>query len=250
MPKCIYICCPEISVRQYRAFTLTSAPEEDYLSVHIRCHDHFENQIAALLGCTFHQSTVDSQAETSPAIGVDEKITGLSIPNTIRHSLPPIWVDGPFGDSFRGLFDEDVVILVGAGHQAIAFASVLKSIWYRQNFSCESSAIKKAYFFWLCEDINGLEWFKSLLMAIEAQDPGHIIEIHPVSPLLKDHCWRLMLNSINQPSIPQAQPTHFQNRLGILMKTSLMGCNHLRHLVNLLGTPYLERYISFTQRAI
>lgn len=32
----IFLCCPEVSVWQYHPFTLTSAPEEDYISVHIR----------------------------------------------------------------------------------------------------------------------------------------------------------------------------------------------------------------------
>jgi len=32
----IFISCPEISYLQYHPFTLTSAPEEDYVSVHMR----------------------------------------------------------------------------------------------------------------------------------------------------------------------------------------------------------------------
>jgi predicted ferric reductase len=32
----IFISCPEISYLQYHPFTLTSAPEEDYVSVHVR----------------------------------------------------------------------------------------------------------------------------------------------------------------------------------------------------------------------
>jgi NADPH oxidase len=32
----IFISCPEISYFQYHPFTLTSAPEEDYVSVHMR----------------------------------------------------------------------------------------------------------------------------------------------------------------------------------------------------------------------
>ncbi len=59
-------------------------------------------------------------------------------------------------------------------------ASILKSIWYRQNLAYERTALRKVYFFWLCDDLTGFEWFKALIMAIEAQDMDRSIEVHPV----------------------------------------------------------------------
>ncbi|KAH9820738.1 FAD-binding domain-containing protein [Melampsora americana] len=49
----IYLKCPEVSSWQWHPFTLTSAPEEDYLAVHIRCVGDFTNQFALALGCQF-----------------------------------------------------------------------------------------------------------------------------------------------------------------------------------------------------
>ena len=49
----IFLCCPEISLWQYHPFTLTSAPEEEYVSVHIRCEGDFTTTLAQKLGCDF-----------------------------------------------------------------------------------------------------------------------------------------------------------------------------------------------------
>lgn len=176
----IYICFPEVSIWQYRAFTLTSAPEEDYLSVHVHCSDGFTGTLAASIGCRF-PSPVDKTAEaTSSVIGVDEKSMKLDVDPTIRNPLPPVSVDGPFGCTPRTLWEKDVAVLVAVGPSVTVFASILKSIWYRINYAYEKTELRKIYFFWLCDDIVGYEWFKSLVLAIEAQNLDENMEVHPV----------------------------------------------------------------------
>jgi len=56
---------------QYHPFTLTSAPEEDYISVHIRCVGDFTNELAKKLGCDFEKKEKDRRV--SKVVGLDRQ---------------------------------------------------------------------------------------------------------------------------------------------------------------------------------
>jgi NADPH oxidase 2 len=161
-------------------FTLTSAPEEDYISVHVRMVGNFTKALGKVLGCQGidegGQQKGGKPKTTGEVTIADEKDLKL---NTL---LPRVFIDGPFGSASEDVFKFETVLLIGAGIGVTPFASILKSIWYRmQNPSSERSRLRKVYFFWTCRDFGSLEWFRSLLGAIEAEDRSHAIEIHPVS---------------------------------------------------------------------
>jgi NADPH oxidase 2 len=184
--KYIFICCPEVSIWQYHPFTLTSAPEEDYISVHVRCVGDFTKALGRALGCDFEKKS----GGDSKVVGVSKEENGVEMDPAIRRILPRIYVDGPFGSASEDVFKYEVALLVGAGIGVTPFASILKSIWYRLNYPQKKTRLRKVYFFWVCRDFGSFEWFRSLLMAIEAQDIGNRIEIHTVglSPLLSPNC--------------------------------------------------------------
>lgn len=177
----IFLCCPEISVWQYHPFTLTSAPEEDYISVHIRCVGNFTRALAKALGCDFERGKGEKGGE-SAVIGINRDAPKEDdVDPTIRRILPRIYIDGPFGSASEDVFKYEVAVLVGAGIGVTPFASILKSIWYRMNYPQQKTRLRKVYFFWICRDFGSFEWFRSLLLAIEAQDLQNHIEIHTVS---------------------------------------------------------------------
>lgn len=171
----IFLCCPEISVWQYHPFTLTSAPEEDYISVHVRCQGDFTVSLARSLGCDFGR-----KGERADGGAVVKSIDEEGVDPSLRRVLPRVYIDGPFGSASEDVFKFEVAVLVGAGIGVTPFASILKSIWYRMNYPQGKSRLRKVYFFWVIRDFGSLEWFRSLLMAIEAQDSEHAIEIHTV----------------------------------------------------------------------
>jgi NADPH oxidase 2 len=175
----IFLCCPEVSVWQYHPFTLTSAPEEDYISIHVRCVGDFTKALAKSLGCNF-DSGAEKVDDGSGVVGMDND--GSNNDSRIRKVLPRVYIDGPFGSASEDVFKYEVAVLVGAGIGVTPFASILKSIWYRLTYPQMKSRLRKVYFFWVCRDFGSFEWFRSLLMAIEAQDMAHSIEIHTVSP--------------------------------------------------------------------
>ncbi|GAA5862451.1 hypothetical protein JCM8547_002069 [Rhodosporidiobolus lusitaniae] len=166
----IFINAPSLSYFQFHPFTLTSAPEEDHIAVHIRVVGNWTRSFAEALGCQLpakgQQSSKDVGAEVvQPPIG---------------RVLPRIMVDGPYGSASEDVLKYEVSVLVGAGIGVTPFASVLKHIWYRTKYPPpgQQMILNKVYFFWVCRDYEAFEWFQSLLLALEEQDLDDRIEIH------------------------------------------------------------------------
>uniref|UniRef100_A0A8C1AWE4 NADPH oxidase 2 n=1 Tax=Cyprinus carpio carpio TaxID=630221 RepID=A0A8C1AWE4_CYPCA len=140
----VFIKCPSISQLEWHPFTLTSAPEEDHLSVHIRIVGDWTQALYTACG---GDKTVVQDAWT----------------------LPKVAVDGPFGTASEDVFRYEVVMLVGAGIGVTPFASVLKSVWYKHVQENKNVFTKKIYFYWLCPETQAFEWFADLLQSLERQ---------------------------------------------------------------------------------
>ncbi|GBE83507.1 NADPH oxidase [Sparassis latifolia] len=170
----IFLCCPEVSLFQWHPFTLTSAPEEDFISIHIRIVGDFTRDFAVALGCDFDSKGNGGKSEAGG------KIIGAAMDAPINRVLPRVMVDGPFGSASEDFLNYETVLLVGAGIGVTPFASILKSIWYRMNNfnSSKPTRLSKVYFTWVIRDFGSAEWFHSLLEAIEEQDTQNRIEIN------------------------------------------------------------------------
>ncbi|XP_065585545.1 NADPH oxidase 1 isoform X1 [Cyrtonyx montezumae] len=132
----IFVNCPAVSLLEWHPFTLTSAPEEDFFSIHIRAAGDWTERIID----TFQQQKLE---------------------------MPRIKVDGPFGTASEDVFRYEVAMLVGAGIGVTPFASILKSIWYRFQQNDQTLKTKKIYFYWLCRDTDAFAWFNDLLASLE-----------------------------------------------------------------------------------
>jgi NADPH oxidase len=136
---------------------------------------NFTKAFGQALGCNTEKKPAGEKSEKG---GSSEEIA-------LRQILPRVYIDGPFGSASEDVFKFEVAVLCGAGIGVTPFASILKSIWYRMNYPQGSrTRLRKVYFFWICRDFGSFEWFRSLLLAIEAQDVDDHIEIHTVSPKL------------------------------------------------------------------
>ncbi|KKY27335.1 putative nadph oxidase isoform 2 [Phaeomoniella chlamydospora] len=172
----IFLCCPEISIWQYHPFTLTSAPEEDYISIHVRAAGNFTKELGRVLGCEFDKPKGE-KSDKSAVVGVSAN-SGTDVDPALKRILPRVYIDGPFGSASEDVFKYEIAVLCGAGIGVTPFASILKSIWYRMNYPQQKTRLRKVYFFWICRDFGSFEWFRSLLSAIESQDLQNSIEIH------------------------------------------------------------------------
>lgn len=92
------MCCPEVSIWQYHPFTLTSAPEEDYISVHIRMVGNFTKAFGQALGCSLDRKPAGEKGEKG---GSSEEIA-------LRQILPRVYIDGPFGSASEDVFKFEV----------------------------------------------------------------------------------------------------------------------------------------------
>lgn len=152
----LFLHCPEVSMFEWHPFTISSAPEEDFVSVHVRVVGDFTTAFAKKLGCKFDK---DDNSESPSA-------------------LPKVMIDGPFGSASEDVFKFEVAVLVGAGIGVTPFSSILKSIWYRVVNPNTVMKMRKCYFYWICRDTNAFEWFQDLLEALEAEDIDNFLEIH------------------------------------------------------------------------
>jgi NADPH oxidase len=206
----IFLCCPEVSYFQWHPFTLTSAPEEDYISVHIRVAGDFTTALAKAVGCDF------SQTGDKPESPVGGKVVGTSTNPPLNRALPRVMVDGPFGSASEDFLNYETVLLVGAGIGVTPFASILKSIWYRMNNLNDSkpTRLSKVYFTWVIRDYGSAEWFHSLLHAIEEQDTmGRIeINIYLTAKIKEDEMNNIFVQDVgaDKDAITSLRaPTHF-----------------------------------------
>ncbi|XP_045195343.2 cytochrome b-245 heavy chain-like isoform X1 [Mercenaria mercenaria] len=146
----IFLHCPKISYLEWHPFTLTSAPDDEYFSVHIRRVGNWTNDLAK--ACHI------DEAEFKEA-----------------WKLPSVSVDGPFGTATEDIFSYEVDIFVAAGIGVTPFASVLKHICYtltgryKKQTADPDFKLKKVYFFWICPDTNAFEWLHDLLRYYDKQ---------------------------------------------------------------------------------
>ncbi|XP_003933805.3 NADPH oxidase 3 [Saimiri boliviensis] len=149
--------CPAISSLEWHPFTLTSAPQEDFFSVHIRAAGDWTAALLEAFGA-------EGQTLQEP------------------WSLPRLAVDGPFGAALTDVFHYPVSVCIAAGIGVTPFAALLKSIWYKCSEAQTPVKLSKVYFYWICRDARAFEWFADLLLSLETrmseQGKIHFLSYH------------------------------------------------------------------------
>ncbi|KZW02592.1 NADPH oxidase isoform 1 [Exidia glandulosa HHB12029] len=197
----LFIQVPDVSKYQWHPFTITSAPEDPYVSVHIRQVGDWTYGLGERLGAG--PSVVKSlTAAAMKAYDRDEK-SGISRgdfveldPSSTSRPMPAVRIDGPYGAPAEDVFDSDVAVLVGGGIGVTPFASILKHIWYRQKRG-NLGALRRVEFFWVCRDVPSFGWFQSLLQEVEAAqtDPNFLrINIYLTQKINEDMLWNIAVN--------------------------------------------------------
>ncbi|XP_022081727.1 cytochrome b-245 heavy chain-like isoform X1 [Acanthaster planci] len=143
----VFLKCPALSHIQWHPFTLTSAPEDDFFSIHIRTVGDWTTGLAKVMGAD-NDTPIES------------------------NQLARVAVDGPFGTASLDVFKYQAAVCVGAGIGVTPFASILRSIWHQSMDPNLDLKLKKVYFFWICPDTNAFEWFSEMLDSLE----NHMIE--------------------------------------------------------------------------
>ncbi|KAF8898821.1 NADPH oxidase [Infundibulicybe gibba] len=196
----LFIQVPEISRWQWHPFTITSAPEDPYVSIHIRQVGDFTRGLGERLGVGPSVVAAMTQAAMKGAEKNEKADTGsrgdfVELDSSISR-LPAIRIDGPYGAPAEDVFDVEVAVLIGAGIGVTPFASILKHIWYRQKRG-NLGALRRVEFFWVCRDAPSFGWFQSLLQEVEAAqaDPNFLrINIYLTQKIGEDMLWNIAVN--------------------------------------------------------
>ena len=146
----LFVNIPAISKFQWHPYTISSTPEEHFISVHIRIVGDWTTKLANLL-----QKNKDKNYTV----------------------FPNLKVDGPYGAPAQDLYNYKHAMLIGAGIGVTPAASLLKSVWYRY-FHKRPMKLQKLYFYWLSRDSQSFSWFQSLLSSLEQTVPTSKLEIH------------------------------------------------------------------------
>ncbi|KAJ2787777.1 hypothetical protein GGI18_003094 [Coemansia linderi] len=266
--------CPSVSLLQWHPITISSAPEEELLTLHIRLAGGWTTSLAQRLGCRFESDARRSTIQKVVALAGGLKaltfgrccystVAGdvppaplLDIPyHPLRHDpttvpmysqaggsssyisidmvakggstaargslamadddgklkptvavvgsrpddigeppssaqmesgdvvikmgaeLPVIYIDGPYSGPAEHFFEYEVGILIAAGIGVTPAAAVLRSVYFKWLQGREKLPSKKVYVFWVYRDIGTIEWFKDLLIALEEEGLGSIVEV-------------------------------------------------------------------------
>ncbi|KAL9643136.1 hypothetical protein ABK040_001626 [Willaertia magna] len=158
-----FVNCPLISQHEWHPFTISSAPEEEFLQFHIRCVGDWTNTLMEVFNPKQTQ-TVEINKPTTPD-GKDYLIR----------------IDGPFGTCAEYVYEFEHVMLIAAGIGVTPYSSLLKHFKYRLDATSAHQApplkIKRVSFYWINRDEGSWEWFSSILSQLEDENPD-FFDIH------------------------------------------------------------------------
>lgn len=146
----VFLRVPSIAKHEWHPFTISSAPENDALSVHIRSLGNWT-------------SALRRRVEADEAAGEVEPLA--------------VYVDGPYGSPTANLYDAEFAVFIGAGIGVTPFASVLESLVLRAG-ARRPAKLKRVHFFWLNRSQYSFEWFGELLTELERIDASALLDVH------------------------------------------------------------------------
>ncbi|KAM5572340.1 respiratory burst oxidase [Rosa sericea] len=192
----MFVQCPAVSPFEWHPFSITSAPGDDYLSVHIRQLGDWTQELKRV----FSEACEPPLAGKSGLLRADE---------TTKKSLPKLLIDGPYGAPAQDYRKYDVLLLVGLGIGATPFISILKDLLnnivkmeeqadspsdFSRNSDLSSGSTdspnkvylkrKKplkttnAYFYWVTREQGSFDWFKGVMNEVADLDQRGVIEMH------------------------------------------------------------------------
>ncbi|KAJ7294654.1 hypothetical protein O6H91_21G005900 [Diphasiastrum complanatum] len=183
----MFLQCPSISSFEWHPFSITSAPGDKYLSVHIRIYGDWTEEMRG----TFAKAIESVQNSSFQAANAE-------IDQDIR--FPKLYIDGPYGAPAQDYKKYDVMLLVGLGIGATPFISILKDLLNHIKISEQQTDLQadmgktndtlkvtrprkvhgptNAYFYWVTREQGSFEWFKGVMNEVAEIDQKAVIEMH------------------------------------------------------------------------
>ncbi|XP_057781692.1 putative respiratory burst oxidase homolog protein H [Salvia miltiorrhiza] len=178
----LFVKCPDISNFEWHPFSITSAPDDDYLSVHIRTLGDWTTELKN----RFEKACEPQSVKQSRGDLVRMETKAYTEETTQDRSFfPRIVVKGPYGAPAQDYKKYDILLLVGLGIGATPFISIIKDIVNNESRSVvpddlpgDKHGPERAYFYWVTREQGSFDWFKGVMDDIAEYDHHHIIEMH------------------------------------------------------------------------
>ncbi|KAJ0248303.1 putative respiratory burst oxidase protein J [Hirschfeldia incana] len=197
----MFVKCPDISKFEWHPFSVTSAPGDEYLSVHIRALGDWTSELRN----RFAETCEAPQASTpgpNNLVRMETRARGEN-PHIEESQIlfPRIFIKGPYGAPAQNYEKFDILLLIGLGIGATPFISILKDMLnnlkpgtqnpgqQRGEGSVGSENLggsvnggrkfpQRAYFYWVTREQASFEWFKGVMDDIAVYDKNNVIEMH------------------------------------------------------------------------
>ncbi|CAL4993139.1 unnamed protein product [Urochloa decumbens] len=211
----VFVNCAAVSRFQWHPFSITSAPQDDYVSVHIRDAGDWTRQLVKI----FSEANKGQGGHQIPTENGDRDSAMTTNPRGAS-LWPKVRIDGPYGAPAQDYKQYDVVLLVGMGIGATPMISIIKDIVNNLKqlngdveagtgsgssaaSSSSSFRTRRAYFYWVTRDQGTFEWFHRVMDEVVEADREGVVELH-------NHCTNVyeegdarsvlisMLQSLNQ----------------------------------------------------
>lgn len=162
----LFLNVPCISKFEWHPFTISSAPGDPLLSLHIRASGDWTQALYT------HIKSIEMKRKE----------------NNNAFPFPNVLLDGPIGAPTQLYNRFRVVILIGAGIGVTPFASVLRNImntWEDHRCSTCNTVkhprnfqVQKLYFYWTTREQDNLQWFADTLNHLSEMDRENRLELY------------------------------------------------------------------------
>ncbi|URE06478.1 respiratory burst [Musa troglodytarum] len=182
----IFLNCAAVSPFEWHPFSITSAPGDDYLSIHIRTRGDWTSRLRAI----FSQVCQPAKSDQSGLLRADV------MPGGSNPRLPKLLIDGPYGAPAQDYEHYDVLLLIGLGIGATPLISIVKDVLnnVEQKKTTAAAAAadaesatkakkkpfmaQRAYFYWVTREEGSFEWFRGIMNEVAEKDKDGVIELH------------------------------------------------------------------------
>ncbi|KAK3157934.1 hypothetical protein QOZ80_2AG0130450 [Eleusine coracana subsp. coracana] len=182
----MFVKCTEVSPFEWHPFSITSAPGDDYLSVHIRTLGDWTSELRNLF-----EKACEAQVTCKKATLTRLQTTVVADAHIEDTRFPKIFIDGPYGAPAQNYKKYDILLLIGLGIGATPFISILKDVLNNMKSNEEVESIHgseigssknnfptRAYFYWVTREQGSFEWFKGVMNDVAESDHMSVIEMH------------------------------------------------------------------------
>ncbi|KAK7255845.1 hypothetical protein RIF29_29268 [Crotalaria pallida] len=188
----LFVKCPDISSFEWHPFSITSAPGDDYLSVHIRATGDWTSELRNRFSKACEPQA--TKARGGSLVRMETKAyTSRDVSS--ETSYPKIIIKGPYGAPAQNYNKYDVLLLIGLGIGATPMISILKDLLHHmktespRDDSMHSNPAddiveyskkgpRRAYFYWVTREQASFEWFKGVMDDIAEYDQDGVIDMH------------------------------------------------------------------------